>query len=363
MSYAPRVLLKTALTPLTGYGNDGLGLAIALQDAGWDVSLDPSTVNPPLPARVAALLTRPIEPPYDLLLHHASPIELGLYPGMERSAKLKMAWTMWEFSSMGPDFEGLVGPSHFARPFSLHLASYDVIGAYDDVSAQALSEHVATDGPKLIKIQGGYWADQWHVDPRTRVWSGTFKFLMNGAMGERKNPFSAIEAFKLCKEQHGDAFDAELHIKTTARTLHPKMEEAYPWLKIHYATWTHEQMVAYYLSGHCFVAPSWGEGKNLPALEAQTTGIPVLATRIGGHAEWMSDDWSYNIPFELGEHIPGVKSARANVEGFAAKLWEVYSDRELCRRKGELAARTIPSMCDWSKVVERLRFKLMDLGL
>lgn len=354
MSY--RVLFKTALTPFTGYGMDGLGLAVALGNAGFDVTLSPTIVEPPLPAPVAALLTRPIEPMYDLLLNHADPISLGLSGGERRAAHKTMAWTMWEFRSMGEEFDKPFGPPGQEKTLAERLATYDVLGVYDEVSREALEPHAT--GPEIIKLQGGYWADAWRADPRDRDWDGTFRFCMHGQLHQRKNPFVAIEAFNKLKAEHGDDFDAELHLKTTIRVLHPAMEKAYPGIKIHYETWSEQQLKDYYLYCHCFLAPSWGEGKNLPALQAQTTGMPVIATEVGGHAEWMEKEWSYAVDYTWGEHVPGVQSARADVDHLMKLMWHVYNNREEARRKGELAARVIPPMMDWSKVVDRLKAQI-----
>jgi glycosyltransferase involved in cell wall biosynthesis len=356
MSY--RVLLKTALTPFTGYGMDGLGLAVALGNAGFDVTLSPTVVEPPLPAPVAALLTRPIEPMYDLVLNHADPASLGLSDGERRAGHKTMAWSMWEFRKMPDHFNEPFGPPDYFRNLKERLATYDVLGIYDEISREALLPYVTPDTTEVIKLQGGYWSDPWLADPRDRDWSGTFRFCMHGALHDRKNPFAAIEAFNKLKADYGDDFDAELHLKTNVRVLHPAMEDAYPGIKIHYVTWSEKQLKEFYLACHCLLAPSWGEGKNLPALQAQTTGMPVIATDVGGHAEWLSKDWAYPLNFEWGEHAPGIKSARADVNHLADLMWHVYNHRDEARLKGEKASHIIPSMLDWAKVIDRLKAQL-----
>lgn len=352
-----RLLLKTALSVSSGYGRDGIGIAQAFMRAGWDVCLRPTGVEPPLPPDIAMLLTKAGEGDFDLMLNHADPSSLGLHPGEGRSARKKVAWTMWEFTGLGPDFEGKFGPPDQQMTMEERLDTYDTLVVYDEVSKQALAPRTP-QGTEILKLQGGYDADEVKLpieaSTEKRDWSGTFRFCMVGQLHQRKNPFAAIEAFDLLKKQHGDEFDAELHLKNSVRTLHPKIEQRYPGVKIHYEPWSRGRLLGFYLECHCLLAPSWGEGKNLPALEAMTSGIPVIATRFGGHAEWMSPDWSYPIEFMIGEHVAGMGSARASVEDLATKMWHVYTHREEARRKGELAARVIPAMQDWDKVVERL---------
>lgn len=351
MPWARRVLLKSAFTPFTGYGQDGLGLAIALARAGYDVTLSPTVVQPPLPPPVAAMLTKPIEPPYDLLLNHADPESLGLSEGERRSATKRVAWTMWEFTDLGAQFDVAFGPSGLERTIEDRLDSYDTVLVYDDVTEQALG--LRTKRP-LAKLQGGYFADDWKDAPK-RDWSGTFRFCMVGALHARKNPWVAVEAFKRLKARHPD-WDVELHMKTNVQTLHPQMEEAYPGLKIHYETWPQRRMLDFYSSCHCLLAPSWGEGKNLPALEAQTTGMPVIATNFGGHAEWMDTVEAWSVKYGLEAHDPEHRmySARADAEHLTDLMEHAYLNREEARQKGELAAKTIPAMLDWSRVIQRL---------
>lgn len=361
MSASRRVLLRTSLSQATGYGRDGIGIAQAFINQGWDVHLRPQAVDAPLPAEVAVLLTKTPDGPFDLFLHHSDPASLGLYPGEGRSAKTRVAWTMWEFTGLGPDFDEPIGPRGQERTIEQRLDSYDSLVVYDEVSKQALEPR--TQRP-VTKLQGGYVSEETAlllVNAVPRDWFSTpFRFCMVGQLGQRKNPFAAIEAFSKLKSEHGDDFNAELHLKTVDRTLHPKIEEVHPGIKIHYELWSRRQLLEFYLKCHCLLAPSWGEGKNLPALEAMTTGLPVIGPKFGGHAEWMADDWAYPVNFTMAEHAPGMGSARVSPDDLAERMWHVYSNRAEARQKGELAARVIPAMMDWDKVIPRLT---MSLGL
>ena len=348
-----RILFKTAYNPFTGYGKDGLDLTRALMDADHYVSLSPEQVMPPLSEFHALMLTRPIEPPYDVLIHHTWPDAVGLSPGEMRSADIKVLWTMWEFTGYADD------PEHINGPMAERLKCYDIVLGYDDVTLQALKPYLS-ENALVAKLQGGYWSDDWAQDV-DRDWTGVFRFGMAGALHQRKNPFAAVQAFDKLKQEHGDGFNAELWLKTVSKTLHPAMEERYPGLKIFYEVWPEDQMRKFYQQLHAYVAPSWGEGKNLPALEAQSSGIPAIVSDFGGHKEWARSDWAYLIPGQIEEHQPGMGSWRVDVDALAELMWRVYTRRDEARRKGELAKRMIPSLCDWSKVVEHLRVILKEL--
>jgi hypothetical protein len=52
-----KVLLKAPLSPYSGWGQDGIGLALAIIGMGIECRLHPLEVVPPLPADIAQLLT------------------------------------------------------------------------------------------------------------------------------------------------------------------------------------------------------------------------------------------------------------------------------------------------------------------
>lgn len=351
---ALKVLLKTPLNPHSGYGTDGIGIAQALQGMGVDLYLDPSYVQTPLPKSVAGLLTKRLQAPFDLLLHHQDPGSLGISPSARRSAELAVAWTMWEFTTM----DNCKGRSSLRKRFK----PYDAVFGYDQVSTEALRPYVP--GP-LGTVQGGFWPDQWR--PIERDWhAAPFRFCMVGALHERKDPFVAIEAFRqLLFEDQDFAVGAELHLKTVQAGLHPAMEQWAPGLRIHYALWSQEDLRRFYGDCHVLLAPSRGEGKNAPALEFQATGGPVIATNWGGHQQWLSGQYGYPLNYQLAPlneaTTPNCRNARADVEHLKALMLHCFRNRDEVARKGRLAAQIIPSMCGWNQVIDRLFTRLGEL--
>lgn len=341
-----RVLLRSPMGPFSGYGNDGLGMTRAMLEEGWDVRLQPHAIAPPLPADIALLLTKPVEPPLDLTIVHADPGALSLSPGAKRATGRAIAWTMWEWPSFSHE-------PKIERRLPGWLEHYDEVVAYDETSLEALRSVLGED-ERLRKVQGGYTAKHWPPF-RERNWDDPItRFGMVGALHNRKNPFAAIEAFSALREEKEGDFAAELHLKTVTRTLHPKIEERYPGVVVHYETWDAAMMYAFYTTLHCLVAPSRGEGKNLPALEAMSTGIPVAATRVGGHLEWLSSEYAYAIEGEERVDSSGKTSVEADVESLKEIMWRVHTERMEARRLGEVASRVIPQMKDWGTVLRRL---------
>lgn len=355
-----KVLVKAPLNPYSGYGNDGIGIVRALMRGGADVYVEPTHVSPPLPKDVATLLTKRLAAPFDLLIHHVDPDQLGVSPEARRAAKVTVGWTMWEYTTL----DNAKG----RRSMRKRLANYDVVLGYDSVSAGALEPYTLTrgrQGPALGILQGGFWPQQW---PQVqRDWTGDrFGFAMVGALNQRKDPFVAIEAFRELKAEYPEEFDgAELHLKTNVPGLHMAMEQWVPKLRVHYDVWPDDVLAEFYAAQHCLLAPSRGEGKNMPALEFMSTGGTVIATNWGGHRQWLSNQYAYPLGYELAPvatSTPNCRNARASKTHLKELMWHVYRNRDEARRKGDLAAQLVPAMCSWPAVVDRLFLKLSELA-
>jgi glycosyltransferase involved in cell wall biosynthesis len=347
-----RVLLKAPLSPYTGYGNDGLGMARSLARSGADVYLEPTSVQAPLPPDVARLLTKTLTAPFDLTIVHVDPAGLDMLPEVKQASKMVIGWTMWEYSSFG----NLPGRSSLRK----RLRGFDAMIAYDEVSAQCIREYYS--GPVIVQ-QGGFWPEDWPEVPRD--WQDdNFRFCMVGMLTERKDPFKAIRAFNELTAEHEDfAAKARLSLKTMSPGLHKKMEEVYPGLRIYYDIWDDKRLRQFYAAHHVLLAPSRGEGKNMPALEFQSTGGTVIATDWGGHRQWLMPGSSYALRYTLEPHKPGstVLNARADVEHLKELMLHLFRNRAEARDAGSRAAQLIPQMCSWDAVMERLFLKLSEI--
>ena len=341
-----RLLLRTALNPHSGYGNDGLALASALTQAGIDVYLDPLSVSTPLPALVAELLTKRLQPPFDLLLHHADPAALGITDGTRRASTLTAAWTMWEYTTL----DNLRGRTTLRK----RLANYDTVIGYDHNTTTALAGYTRA---ATATVQGGYTPELWPPTPRD--WhQPRFAFCMVGALHARKNPMAAITAFKELREEHPQLFaHAELNVKTVSPGLHSAMQTWCPGLRLHYEVWPQATMRAFYTDQHVLLAPSRGEGKNLPALEFLSTGGTVIATNFGGHTQWLTPAIGYPLHHTLTPVSPATPNclwAEADPRHLKELMLHAITSRDDTQRRGDNAARLIPQMCGWPAVLHRL---------
>ena len=213
-----KVLVAVPLSVYSGYGNDGIGLIMALLRKGIDVRLRPTHVDPPLPKEIAHLLTKELEPPFDLYLNHVDPLQLKQTDHNAEHATLSVGWTMWEMTSLAG--------AEAVEEIPKNTEAFDLILGYDPVSVQALSTVIPVD--KLGMLQGGFSPEVWQP-PVERDWTGDrFGFCMVGQLHDRKDPFLAIEAFRELKQERGTDFEgAELHLK--AQPLDAKVLTPFGW--------------------------------------------------------------------------------------------------------------------------------------
>jgi glycosyltransferase involved in cell wall biosynthesis len=250
------------------------------------------------------------------------------------------------------------------------LKWFDMVLGYDSVSVEALAPYVS-EHSYLGALQGGYESRLWR--PVQRDWfSPRFQFIMHGAINARKAPWVAIQAFNELKFDKPGPYpagfdDARLAIHTNnPGDIFPEMNDIFgdKGIRIWVESFSKEELDKFYAAGHCLLAPSRGEGKNLPALEFMTTGGVVAATAFGGHQVWMGGDWAYPLEYELTptfENCPwGARDAKVSIEHMKDVLWHIYTHRAEAKHKAELAQQLIPKMCDWQVVIENLFRRIRD---
>lgn len=340
-----RVKLSIPVAPRDGYGSDGIGLAQAFMRQGIDVYLDPAYVQPPLPQDVANILTKDFNPPYDIHIKHVNPVALKLTEQEKQESYKCLAWSMWEQSSFSEDKAPKVKDA---------LDDYLKILAYDDISKEAF-ESTGTTTPVSI-LQGGYdprpWAPTEHRPLAQRDWhSEEFVFVMAGSITPRKDPYVALKALS---KLYDEGYKVKFYIKTLIPGTVPHLlTKSYPFLRIVEGAWTQEQMRTLYESAHCYLGPSWGEGKNLPALEAGTTGTALILSDCGGHRGWARPEIATLVGGQTVTY-DGETSLRVDVDLLADACRDLIENRNKARQMGEMASQILPYTMSWDRVAEDL---------
>jgi glycosyltransferase involved in cell wall biosynthesis len=136
-------------------------------------------------------------------------------------------------------------------------------------------------------------------------------------------------------------------------------------MKVWHEMWEKPVLEEFYHAAHVLVAPSRGEGKNLPALEMMTTGGAVAVTAWGGHQQWLNEEYAYGLDYTLtpteARYPDQSHDAKVSTETMKQFMYHAFTHREEVKQKAEIAARTIPLMCDWSVVVESFFRRVRDL--
>lgn len=349
-----KILLSIPLSPYSGYGRDGIGLSRALTNAGVDVYLDPKEVQAPLPEDVRDLLGKTPQAPFDVIIQHVDPMTMEALETTKQSTSLLIGWTMWEWS----DLSNAKNRSKFKERYK----HFDAMLAYDENTKSALSKYYK--GPIFV-LQGGFSPEGFEYIERE--WHDTFRFIQIGVLSPRKNPMASVQAFQIAREQDEDfRKHARLALKTSVPGLHSKMQDLFvdvedgvevPKMRIFYGMWPDELVKEFYASANVLLAPSRGEGKNLPALEFLATGGPVIATNWGGHLQWLSEDYAYPIDYTLtpdDPYRPTALSAEVDTEHMASLMLQAFRDRGDAKQRGAVASRVIPHHFSWDAVVKRL---------
>jgi sugar transferase (PEP-CTERM/EpsH1 system associated) len=98
-----------------------------------------------------------------------------------------------------------------------------------------------------------------------------------------------------------------------------------------------------------FALSSIGEGLSNTILEAMATGIPVIATHVGGNSELVANG-------ETGNLVP-----QGDIDRFAQALEQYILDKELAKKHGENGRLRVVSHFSLEKMVESYRKVYCDL--
>lgn len=345
------ILMEIPVGMSGGYSKDGIGFTRALLERGHDVTLSPKGVHVPLPPDIAAMLsTEQWQPgPYDLRITHVAPVEVDLQRSAARDAKINVWVSMWEWENF---------PTEYADTLRQATKYFDHFVAYDQGSFDALAPHLTI--PNKHICQGGFESEDWKMPDFPRAGKKKFVFGTLGDISARKNPSTLIAAFRKMKDKYPDT-NADLLIKSRyalrGDVVGPFIDEEYGIFEMN-GIWDREEMELFYHNLGAYVAPSYGEGKNLPALEAATNGVPLILSDVPGHVWAKSIDSAIFVGGERSclrlAGIP-VWGLKVDEDELAEAMYEVYSNQTEYENRARTNVPVVVQSMDWFKVVERLR--------
>ncbi|UUY09842.1 glycosyltransferase [Pseudomonas sp. J452] len=191
---------------------------------------------------------------------------------------------------------------------------------------------------------------------------------------QRKNPMGVVEAFRLAFADKPEA-KVKLIIKLSNLDHQPELSEAI------FAAMDEEpriQLIHEYLDRNtlnnllnacdCYVSLHRAEGFGLPIAEAMYLGKPVIATNWSGNVDFMNEENSLPVSYELveltkdyGPYKKGQFWAEPSQKDAATKMYEVYKQEDRAKTIGSLAAQHIMSSNSALKVSAQQKSRCTEI--
>lgn len=352
-----RILVRTPLEDTSGFGRDGIGIVSELLNRGHQVDVEPTSAKPPLPPEIANLLTYPQQGVYDLELHHINPGGAFLDPELSSRSRRKVLWTMWEWDNVHASVQD-------RDRMEFYIPKYDTVVCYTNQTQDVFKqEGFLAEGQESHVVQGGIDVSLWEpvVDaspeyqktfPYRKYERDVFRFAMVGHLNLRKNVMSVVQAFLELKEEHGDAFNAELILKSKYPPIPLGIE--FPGVKvIPEGSWTNTQMKQFYWSIDTLINVSYGEGKDLPSMEATLCGTPVIMNNTPGHVGWNHPSIQTLLPTEKST-TQGHEGRFTSPEHIKVAMLQNYRNRVQIFDQAQRLDTWLRRSVTWDKRLERL---------
>ncbi|MBS4192693.1 glycosyltransferase [Bacillus sp. FJAT-49705] len=361
----------------TGYGTASRGYALALDQLGVDVKIETYSWNFPFIENDCfekEKLHQLIKKGYDekkrkILIYHTP-------PGNVQSGKKYIRFdrrilnTVWETPKLPKCWPTIINKfDAVCVPCSQNIHAIKT----SDVKIPA---YLAPHGVDTIKYK-----------PENKKFllkeaQGRFVFVSVFDFQHRKNPESLLEAYWkeftardnviLAIKTYGDSRD---QIMRKIKKYKQKLGFASETAPLIFLTGILDdiQFRGFYTMGNVFVLPTRGEGVGIPFMEALSSGIPVITTGWGGQMDFINENNSFLVDYELS--YPGISMnsentiskiyrnlyeeegqiwAEAKVDDLRIKMREAYENQNLCSQKGHQGRMDMLKL-SWNNVVLSLK--------
>jgi sugar transferase (PEP-CTERM/EpsH1 system associated) len=230
-----------------------------------------------------------------------------------------------------------------------------MVGQYIAVSqdlSRWLMETVGVSESKVQQIYNGVDQERFHpgngkpmgIAPDGFLSDESFVIGSVGRLAAVKDQATLIRAFKLLLDHNPRKRDVLRLIIAGDGPLREDLQELTVELGVEQAVWMTgdrsdiPDLLRLY---DLFVLPSLGEGISNTILEAMATGLPIIATDVGGNPELVEE---------------GVNGRLIPAEDYAAlgsSLHKSIREREQLRNMGAASLMKVKAQFDWQKTVEQ----------
>jgi glycosyltransferase involved in cell wall biosynthesis len=193
---------------------------------------------------------------------------------------------------------------------------------------------------------------------------------------ERKNPYAAIESFLLA---FGDDADVLLLIKSSNSEFNLLESEALNYYVSKFRNIQHidtnypkSDISKIYSASDCHLSMHRSEGLGLNLMKSMKLGVPVIATNYSGNTDYMNEQNSLLVDFnlvEVGSTLPKAKHAiyskdfvwaDPNIQTAAKYLVDLKNSVNLRKVLGDRARTTIDDFANPLKLVNFLNSELLN---
>ncbi len=117
----------------------------------------------------------------------------------------------------------------------------------------------------------------------------------------------------------------------------------------------HKIAPAYLQSADIFIRPSLSEGMGNSFIEAMASGIPVIATPVGGIVDFLKD-----LSNTSGQAATGVFCKVHNPESIAEAVNKILNDKNLVETITSNARKMVQEKYDWNLIAEDMKTKVFE---
>lgn len=206
-----------------------------------------------------------------------------------------------------------------------------------------------------------------------------FVFLTNFAWGRRKGVDVLMEAFQ---KEFSRKDNAVLIIKTLGSYHGHNIRKEFVTLKdprsdaevlLWHADLEKFELGRMYTGADCFVWPSRGEGYGLPAIEALSCGVPVIASNWSSHLEFLVHKGAplngvllidgKVEPYDKGDSIfyPGFNWFNPSVESLQTQMRMIYDNKEFFKQMALDSSQHIRDNFNWRVSTQRVIDRLEEI--
>lgn len=351
-----QIVWRGPVMDATGYGGASRGYALALDRLGFDVKIETYTWNVPykdMDSNEKIRLEQLIEKNYDdskkkILIYHAPPSIVRLEE--EVKFERRILNTVWETETL---------PSYWTSIIN----NFDAVCVPCSLNVRAM-ENSGVEIPIFLAAHG---VNTEKFNPENKKFSirgteGKFVFISVFDFQHRKNPETLLEAYW---KEFNKSDQVALVIKTYSDSQSVVLEKISELKRklgigdetapLYVMTGTLEEMhyLGLYTLSNAYVLPTRAEGVGMPFMEALSSGIPVITTGWGGQMDYLNENNSFFVDYELTHPRNSTVShkmiahfyynlfledtqiwADADVKDLMKKMRYAFKNPDICKQKG-----------------------------